>query len=291
MSESAIAPAPAPWLMHGSGWVFVTHTPFSKTPLPLPAGAYDPFEEGTSFDKSGDYHGGTGVVMLLRYTDCPVGPYDELIYCPGYLAFKEGAEKDGEGKDEFGMSVTRIYVSAAASVKNGRKNWGVPKHQAVFSFTPLPSDPSSTLCTVAHPTSPTTPFFRAVLRPSKLTPFSMPLNTNWVDSFLARSITGGFTAQLVQPPIPPPSTIEGAQGKAEAKGELLDWLEGSEGRLTVKPEATGWGRVTTITAEKGTEEEWGGFGDGVGFPKVAVVAGRGAELTQFVMTFPEPTRA
>jgi hypothetical protein len=130
--------------MHGSGWVFVTHTHFSKDPLPLPAGAYDPFEQGTSFDKSLDFHGGTGTVMLLRYTDCPVGeslkllaslqgwqlaapgPYDELIFCPGYLTFKEGAAKDGEGKDEFGMSVTRIYVSAASSIKNGRKNWGVP---------------------------------------------------------------------------------------------------------------------------------------------------------------------
>lgn len=207
------------------------------------------------------------------------------------------------------MSVTRIYVSAAASVKNGRKNWGVPskferrrapssdladlsptEHQAIFSFTPLPSDPSSTLCTVAHPTSPTTPFFRAVLRPSRLTPFSMPLNTNWVDSFVARSITGGFAAQLVQPPIPPASAVEGAQAKAEAKGEQLDWLERSEGRLTVKPEATGWGRVATITAEKGTEAEWGGFGDGIGFPRFSVVGGRGAELTQFVMNFPEPVR-
>lgn len=70
---------PAPWLMHGSGWVFVTHTPFSKDPVSLPAGAYDPFEQGTSFDKSGDYHGGTGVVMLLRYTDCPVGESTKLL--------------------------------------------------------------------------------------------------------------------------------------------------------------------------------------------------------------------
>lgn len=164
------------------------------------------------------------------------------------------------------------------------------EHQAVFTFTPMPSDTSSTLCTVAHPTSPSTPFFRAVLRSSRLTPFSMPLNTNWMDSSLARSITGGFIAKLVQPPIPPPSAIEGAQAKAEAKGEPLDWLEGSEGRLTVKPDANGWAKVATITAEKGTEAEWGGFGDGIGFPRFAVVAGRGAELTQFTMNFPEPVR-
>lgn len=66
-------PSPAPWLLKGSGWVFVTHAPFSKTPIPLPAGSYDPFEAGSSFDKSAEFHGGSGAVMLARYTDSPVG--------------------------------------------------------------------------------------------------------------------------------------------------------------------------------------------------------------------------
>lgn len=73
LTPTLVSVRPAPWLMHGSGWVFVTHQTFSKDPIPPPAGAYDPFEQGTSFDKSGDFHGGTGVVMLLRYSDCPVG--------------------------------------------------------------------------------------------------------------------------------------------------------------------------------------------------------------------------
>lgn len=59
--------------MHGSGWVFVTHSPFSKTPIPLPAGSYDSFEAGTTFDKSAEFHGGSGTVMICRYEDCPVG--------------------------------------------------------------------------------------------------------------------------------------------------------------------------------------------------------------------------
>lgn len=59
--------------MKGKGYIFVTHAPYSKDPVPLPAGAYDPFEGGSAFDKSSNYHGGTGVVMLLSYSDCPVG--------------------------------------------------------------------------------------------------------------------------------------------------------------------------------------------------------------------------
>lgn len=54
------------------------------------------------------------------------GPYDELLYVPGYFNFKSEA-----GKDNFALSVTRIYVSAPASVKNGRANWGVPSELAL----------------------------------------------------------------------------------------------------------------------------------------------------------------
>lgn len=144
---------------------------------------------------------------------------------------------------------------------------------------------------MAHPASPDKPFFRAVLRPSKLTPFALPLHTSWMDLSVTRLMTSNFLAELTQPPIPPAEAIVSAEEKAKGMGEELDWLVGSEGRLKVKPEATGYARVSKICAEKGTEEEWGGFGDGVGFPKFAPVAGRGVEFTEFSMTFPEPRTA
>lgn len=166
-----------------------------------------------------------------------------------------------------------------------------PEHQAVFSFTPLPADPAATLCTVAYPSSPSVPFFRAVLRPSRLSPFQLPVRTSWVDSWIARSLTGGFPAQLVQPPLPAPAAIAGAEAKARSKKEEVDWLVGSVGRFTVKPDANGWGKLASIRCEKGTEAEWRGFGDRVGFPEVSVVAGKGLELTQFSMDFPEPLKS
>jgi len=80
----------------------------------LPAGSYSPLEASSSFadpEVSGKYTGGPGVCMILRYTDTPVGPYDEVIWMPGYF------EIPGTGRKH--VRIARIYVSRLESVFNG----------------------------------------------------------------------------------------------------------------------------------------------------------------------------
>lgn len=71
-----------------------------------------------------DFAGGFGAVMLVEYKDSNVGPYQELLFIPG--KFRVGDDK--------WHRITRIYVSTDISVVNGRKNWGIPKELAKFSF-------------------------------------------------------------------------------------------------------------------------------------------------------------
>lgn len=64
-----------PWDLKGVGWTFLIKQPFSKTPVPLPPGSYSPFEQNTTADLSKNFHGGVGVVMIIRYSESPVGKF------------------------------------------------------------------------------------------------------------------------------------------------------------------------------------------------------------------------
>lgn len=64
----------SPWDLKGRGYTFLHQlAPFSSTPIPLPSSAYDPSETGTSADLSDRFHGGVGALMVVRYSDSPVG--------------------------------------------------------------------------------------------------------------------------------------------------------------------------------------------------------------------------
>jgi hypothetical protein len=82
------------------------------------------------------YAGGPCVIQLIRYTESPVGSYDELLIIPGY--FRQ------YNSPEMHPRITRIYVSQHASCLNGlckicshpqilmtklsgRQNWNIPK--------------------------------------------------------------------------------------------------------------------------------------------------------------------
>jgi hypothetical protein len=68
------------------------------------------------------FTGGPGYLMLLKYRDSPVGPYNELAYIPG---------KYTPGKCSTPIfSVQRIWVDSNVSVDGGRTNWGLPKVRA-----------------------------------------------------------------------------------------------------------------------------------------------------------------
>ena len=66
--------------------------------------------------------------MIIRYGDSPAGAYDELLIA---LPVKTPVLKK-----EFiaPRTIPLIYVSAEASLRNGRKNWGIRKEMANFEF-------------------------------------------------------------------------------------------------------------------------------------------------------------
>jgi hypothetical protein len=88
----------------------------------LPPGAYHPFEtiHASALQRLSD---GTPqfqetwlkAVMIIRYEETDVGPYDELIFIPGRAANPKTGKKE--------MRISNIYVSTDASVWNGRRNW------------------------------------------------------------------------------------------------------------------------------------------------------------------------
>lgn len=113
----AVARAPAPWTLHGDGWILQLHLPEAarRDPAHLPP------------ELQGRPLGGPSIVMFVDYADSPAGPYRELLYIPGRFTLDGGRRA---------WSVTRIYVSSWESVVNGRLNWGIPKDHAEFRRVP-----------------------------------------------------------------------------------------------------------------------------------------------------------
>jgi hypothetical protein len=63
-------------------------------------------------------------VMLVRYQNSPVGPYDELLILDHPLLSKRRLS-----------SIPKIYVSTLESVVHGQHLWGIPKQLARFEWT------------------------------------------------------------------------------------------------------------------------------------------------------------
>jgi len=82
---------------------------------------YSGLEEISTFG-NGKFLGGLGMLQLIRYTESPVGPYDELLIVPGTFAYEketiEGERVKVEKKRN--LRITRIYVSQKATCWNGR---------------------------------------------------------------------------------------------------------------------------------------------------------------------------
>jgi len=72
----------------------------------FPAFAYPPLEGSSSFAKpqSGRPVGGLGQILIVRYSETPVGPYDELAILPGPFAYP-GGEGQADGQS---LRITRI---------------------------------------------------------------------------------------------------------------------------------------------------------------------------------------
>lgn len=106
---------PAPWdAMRGRGFIF-------------PVFANREYNRKHGFLSEADhagYRGGLGTWMLVDYSSSDVGPYFELLYMPGDFEYRGKRYK----------RVTKIYVSSELSVREGIRNWAVPKELAEFDW-------------------------------------------------------------------------------------------------------------------------------------------------------------
>lgn len=71
-----------------------------------------------------NFSGGLGYVMLVNYTESPVGPYKELLVIPGKFKTPLGSKQ----------TISKIYVDSGKSLNSGRANWGIPKELAQFDW-------------------------------------------------------------------------------------------------------------------------------------------------------------
>ncbi|KEZ46292.1 Uncharacterized protein SAPIO_CDS1213 [Scedosporium apiospermum] len=216
-----IVHVPAPWGLKGTVYQFAWWTPRTQAE-DMPAMAYSPLEANSAFasPEGSKPLGGLSVVQIIRYTESPVGPYDELLFVPGSHENVVDDEKTGKRVTKRNARVTRIYVSQKYTCWNGRTNWNIPKHLAKFEWhtdpststatvkvyphdTPKASGPSSTY-DATEATAATVPFFQASFKPVPFTP-SFPFSAA-VFRYL------GLNPTLVQPPLP--------EGKDASQKEL-----------------------------------------------------------------------
>ncbi|KAH7323452.1 hypothetical protein BKA65DRAFT_435334 [Rhexocercosporidium sp. MPI-PUGE-AT-0058] len=195
----------APWTLKGTIYSFMFYiSPSSAQNLQSSKSLlYSPLEAASPFS-DGRLVGGLASVQIIRYTESPVGPYDELIIVPGNIEYElDTKDKDGSLKRETkkNLRVTRIYVSQEATCWNGRNNWNIPKHLADFEFKPLPNKavrisvyPLETAGSGTQRVRSKSPFFSAIYKPITYAP-SFPLST-------AAAKYVGLDLSLVQPPLP-----------------------------------------------------------------------------------------
>ena len=121
MTEPPITPVAAPWTLRGTIYMMPFWMSAAQAQR-LPPVAYSPLEGSSAFasPEGGRPVGGLSMIQLIRYTESPVGPYDELILAPGYHAVT--VEEKGRMVSRSKIRITRIYVSQKDICWNGRKS-------------------------------------------------------------------------------------------------------------------------------------------------------------------------
>lgn len=219
------------------------------------------------------------MAQIIRYSETPVGPYDELALLPGYF---NGVGPDGEKRKDF--RVTGIWVSQEATLMNGRKNWNIPKsvtpspcslfdcmeptltgsfarHLARFSFTPSGPD-SKALKVEVFPadTSSTRPFFSASIQPINYTP-SFPFSSTWLGYL-------GMSTKILQPPLPegkPANVVVGTDKWMRSNPTIksskakMVWIDIKQPDDVSKHTGSGTGEGDSLLAKKGNENWWPGL--------------------------------
>ncbi|PKS09644.1 hypothetical protein jhhlp_004263 [Lomentospora prolificans] len=206
-----ITHVPAPWTLKGTVYQFAWWTPRAQAEA-MPTMAYSPLESSSSFSapEGSKPLGGLSVVQIIRYTDSPVGPYDELLVIPGFHEYAIDDEKTGKRVTKRNARITRIYVSQKYTCWNGRINWNIPKHLASFEWHTDPSTSTTMVKVYPHDmavpagntrsidaseaTASKIPFFQATFKPIPFTP-NFPFSAR-IFNYL------GVDPTLVQPPLP-----------------------------------------------------------------------------------------
>ncbi|KAL7778273.1 hypothetical protein CFE70_004950 [Pyrenophora teres f. teres 0-1] len=178
-STAPIELAPAPWTLKGTVYT-VTFVPLSTR---LPTKAYAPLERQYASAVEGKYIGILGQIQIIRYTDSPVGPYDELLIVPGFFKYNY---TDASGKKE--------------EKKNVRVNWNIPKHLARFDWvekgngeTTVKVYPHDTTGDLSESKPAEKPWFQATFKPNL--PIGIPFSTDLYGLL-------GVNTTLAQPPLP-----------------------------------------------------------------------------------------
>jgi len=120
-----ITPCPPPWLCKATIYAFAYWTPAAAAKDPAFASAhYAPLEREAPFASPewGTPRGGLSMIQLIRYTETPTGPYDELVILPGSFEYP-APDGDKSGKKTLtAPRISRIYVSQRNTCWNGRKS-------------------------------------------------------------------------------------------------------------------------------------------------------------------------
>ncbi|KAH7138483.1 hypothetical protein B0J11DRAFT_421942 [Dendryphion nanum] len=294
-SDSQLHPvplAPAPWTAKAeSYWLFLT------LGGKLPEGVYDRVdvrggveEVGYEGKERGEFKGGLGVVMIVRYTDTPVGPYDELLLIPGNFSVPTPTSASTTpptfSLPRSALRITRIYVSTsnAATVYNGRRNWNIPKHHARFSFSAPQtlagqSPPQEMTVKVYAPGSVegdgAEPFFGVRLRPWRWVP-AVPVKSKWLP----------VSTVHVQPPLAEGEKYAVTKGKVDGEVKEEDVLVGTEKWSTFEigsaaPRARGcWVEVLEAGGRSVKAGKW--------WPQDVKPWGVGAWMEEGTMSIPMP---
>jgi hypothetical protein len=113
-SPEPITHVPPPWILKATAYAF----PIAPAFGPLPSKAYAPLEKGSTATQ-GTYLGLAGALLIVRYTDTPVGPYDEFVLMPGAYGYSK-KHANGLVLPAAGIRGTRFYVSQKYTNWNGR---------------------------------------------------------------------------------------------------------------------------------------------------------------------------
>lgn len=118
---------PAPWTLKGTIYSFMLYisTKEAANLASEKSFLYSPLEADSSFAENRPV-GGLAMVQVIRYSESPVGPYDELVTMPGKFEHHCTATINGkpESSKHSNLLVTKAFVSQEKTCWNGRISKG-----------------------------------------------------------------------------------------------------------------------------------------------------------------------